>query len=99
MTGERCLYGVQFGTSRQSFDRFDASPLRLYREHKTGPHARSVDQNGTGAADAMFASQMRAGETQCLAQKIGEIDPRLDLRYDGLAVDSEGNVMKLRHAS
>jgi hypothetical protein len=67
------------------------SVIRLHRQQQAGAHGFAVKENGTGTADAMFATQVRACEMKLLAQEIGQslacfhhsfvslpIDPQLD---------------------
>ena len=44
-----------------------------------------------GAADAVLAADVGAGQQQVLAQEVGEVRARRDLGGDGLAVDGEGD--------
>ena len=61
----------------------------LHREHQAGAHRLAVDQHGAGAADAVLAADMGAGEPQLVAQAIGQRQARLDVDADLLAVDLE----------
>jgi hypothetical protein len=42
----------------------------LHRQHNTGTNGLTVEENRTGAADAVLAPDMGASEPQILAQKI-----------------------------
>ena len=57
-----------------------AVPSRLHREHQAGARAAAVDQHRAGAAHAVLAAEMRAGEAELVAQEIGERQPGLDPR-------------------
>ena len=59
----------------------------LHRQHETGAHGGAVHQHRAGAANAVLAAHMRAGEPQMMAQAVGKREPRLDLDFDRLAVD------------
>src|SRR5213596_75823 len=72
---------------RQPLDRRDVVPIRLDGEHQAGAHRLAVQQHGTGAAHAVLASNVRAGETQLVAQEVGEEQPRLHRALMAYAVD------------
>ncbi len=62
----------------EALDGADLAPLGLDREHQAGAHRVAVDQHGAGAADAVLAAEMGAGEAAVLAERVGERAPRLD---------------------
>ena len=49
----------------------------------------AVDLHGAGAADAMLAPHVRAGEQHVLAQEVGKVRARRHLRFGRLAVDGK----------
>ena len=49
----------------------------------------AIDEKRAGPAHPVLASQMRSREVQFLAQEIGQMQTRLDLRRDRAAVDAE----------
>ena len=60
---ERILHGRQLARPRrQPLDGGDGIAVGLHREHQAGAHRRAVDQHRAGAADAVLAAGMRAGE-------------------------------------
>ena len=61
----------------------------LHREDEAGAHRLAVDQHGAGAADAVLAADVGAGQPQLVAQAVGERQARLDVDADLLAVDLE----------
>ena len=63
----------------------------LHRQHQAGAHRGAVDDDRAGAAHAVLAADMGAGEPQLMAQAIGQGQPRLDLDLDLLAVDFEAH--------
>src|SRR5262245_66068814 len=75
--------------ARETFDGGDLRALGLHREHEARAHCRAVDQHRAGAADAVLAADMRAGEAEVMAQAVGERQPRLDADFDLFAVDFE----------
>ena len=55
-------------------------PVAGDRIGDAGARGLAVDQHRAGAAHAVLAAEMRAGEPQLLAQEIGEVRARLDQR-------------------
>ncbi len=47
---------------RQPLDGVDRAAVGLHREHEAAAHDLAVDANGAGAADAVLAADVRAGE-------------------------------------
>ncbi len=77
---ERILHGRELARpGRHALDGGDGVAVGLHREHQAGAHRRAVDQHGAGAAHAVLAAGMRAGEPQPLAQAIEQARARLDL--------------------
>ena len=98
IVAERLLQRVQLGgVGRDALDREEIVPVRLDGEHEAGAHGQAVDQDGAGAAHAMLASQMRAGEAELVAQEIGERETDLDLFLIAGAVDGERDLAFLVH--
>ena len=60
-----------------------------HRELDAGARRHAVDLDGAGAANAMLAAQVGAGEALVFAQEIRQMGARLDFRGDRLAVDDE----------
>src|SRR3546814_3136433 len=54
----------------------DPGTVSLDRQHQAATHGDAVDMNGTGAADAMLAAEMRTGQTQLVAQEIDRSEER-----------------------
>jgi hypothetical protein len=52
---------------------------------------RAVDQHGAGAANAVLAAEMRAGQAALFAQKVAEMRTRLDRRLNATPVDGESD--------
>jgi hypothetical protein len=77
----------------QAFDRDDLRTFRLHGEDQAGAHRGTIHQHGAGAANAMLAADVGAGQPQLVAQAIDQRHARLDLDADLLAVDLE-----FRHA-
>jgi len=49
-------------------------------EHEAGPHAVAIHQHRARSANAVFAADMRPGQSERVAQKIGQQQTRLDVR-------------------
>ena len=64
----------------------DLVPVGLDGEHQARADGRAVEEDGAGAADAVLAAEMGAGEPDILAERVGEGPPRLDLDAVLLAV-------------
>src|SRR5271169_5348766 len=85
---ERVLDDAELaGSGRDAFDRRDLVTVSLHGKHQAGARRFAVEQNRAGAADAVLAAGMRAGETEILAQTIEQGLPRLDIGAAALAVD------------
>ncbi len=70
----------------QSLDRGDLAALDLGGERQTGEHALAVDMAGAGAALALVAALLGAGQRQMLTQRVPEqCDARLDIELVSLA--------------
>src|SRR5450631_381025 len=84
-----------FAGIRNALDGLDRGAVALHRQHQAAAHDLAVHPHGAGAADAMLAADMAAGERQILAQEIDQRLARFDALADALAVDGEGNVESL----
>jgi len=87
--GERLLERMQPAAGRQALDGHDLVPVRLRREEQAGAHRQPVIEHGAGAADAVFAPDMGAGQRQLVAQEIHEQQPGLDPALVTHAVDGD----------
>src|SRR5260370_16910788 len=72
---------------RKPLDRGHLVTFGLHREHQARPHRRSVEENGAAAAHAMLAAHMGAGESEIVAQMIGEQAARIIRGRMDCAVD------------
>jgi hypothetical protein len=82
---------------RDAFDGRDLVAVGLNRQHQAGPSALPVEQDRAGAADPVFAPEMRTGQAELLAHKISQREPDLDLFGIGLAVDGNRYFSCFRH--
>src|SRR5436190_394596 len=55
-----------------ALDGLDTCAVALHREHEAAAHDGAIDSYRAGAADAVLAADMAAGEAQVLAQEIDE---------------------------
>jgi len=72
--------------------------MRLRRQHQAGTDDFPVHAHGARTANAVLATDMRAGELQLLAQEVRKIKARQDLRIDALAIDIKRDRQGCRHA-
>src|SRR5450759_4653837 len=95
---ERHLQIGDFARIRNAFDGLDRGAVALHRQHQAAAHDLAVHAHGAGAAGAVLAADMAAGERQALAQEIDQRLARLDALPHLLAVDGQGNVeRKIAH--
>ena len=87
LLGERLLDRMKRRAGgREALDGHQLVPLRLYGEHQAGPHGPPVDENGAGAAHAVLAAEVRAGQVELVAQEVRERGTRLGRAVQLLAV-------------
>ena len=73
----------------EAFDGAHFRPVAGDRVGDAGAGDLAIDLDGAGAADAMLAADMRAGQQEMLAQEVGEMRARRDLGADRFAVHGE----------
>src|SRR6185437_12822796 len=95
----RFLQRAHLADFSQAFDRVDSATVGLHREQQAGSRAVAIDRYGAGTADAMLAADMRAGEAERMAQKIGKQQARLDCALIGNIVDDHGDIARFIHAA
>src|SRR5437762_3951511 len=88
---ESLLHRMQMTGARQAFDGGDVGAVRLHGEHRARLHGLAVDEDGTGAADARLAANVRSGQAARIAQIVHEQDTRLDGVIAWGVVDAEPN--------
>ncbi len=71
--GERLLHRAERAVGvGEPLDGGDLEALRGDREHQAGAHRPAVDQDRAGAADAVLAADVGAGEAEVVAQRVGQ---------------------------
>ena len=56
--------GFNVPDGAEAFDGLHAAAVGLHGKHQARAHTVAVDQHGAGAADAVLAADMRAGEPE-----------------------------------
>ena len=77
---KRRLHRMQLVAVREPFDGRDLIAFVRDREAETGVHPAAVDQHSAGAALAVIATFLRAGQMQMFAQRIEQGRPRIDFQ-------------------
>ena len=77
---ERILQVGDLAGVGHAFDGLDLGAVALHREHETAAHHLAVHPHRAGAADAVLAADMAAGQAQIFAQEIDQRLARLDAR-------------------
>src|SRR5262249_60286890 len=80
--------------ARDALDGPAPGAIALPREHQAAAHDHAVDAQRAGAADAVFAADMAAGEAEGLAQEIDDGLPRIDALAHRLAVDRDRDLVE-----
>ena len=73
----------------EAFDGGDVGVVASDRKGDAGAYRHAVDEQRAGAADAVLAAEMGAGQVVRLAQQIGEMGARLDVAPAPRAVDRQ----------
>src|SRR5215475_7414020 len=76
------------------FDGVDARAVALHRQHQAAAHHHAVDAYAAGAAYAVLAADMTAGERNVFAQEVDQRLARVDPFAHLLAVHGDGDVME-----
>ncbi len=70
----------------KALDSLHLGAVALHREHQTAADDLAVEQHRAGAADAVLAADMGAGERKIVAQEVDQGLARFDPRGKGLAI-------------
>ena len=81
------------------FDGDDFGAVGLHREHDAGAHGLAVEEDRAGAADAVLAADMGAGEAQDRREGNRPERARLAAPLTRLAVDGQTDVHQTRHVA
>src|SRR5262249_62081910 len=76
------------------FNGVDARAVALHRKHQAAAHHHAVDAYAAGAAYAVFAADMTAGERNVFAQEVDQRLARIDAFAHLLAVHDDGDVVE-----
>ncbi len=74
----------------------DLGAVEAGGQHQAAAHDLAIHPHRAGAADAMLAAGMRAGQAEVEAQEVDQVPPRLDAARHALAIDRQGDVQALR---
>ena len=96
---EALLQRVQVALLGQAFDRLDRRPFGLDGQHDAAIHRHAVHQHGAGAAVAVVAAFLGAGQPQVVAEHFQQALPRLAEELGRFAVDRRGDVEFFGHGS
>ena len=91
MFQESFLHRMQRAALGQALNRGDLLALRTRGQHQAGEHALAVHMHGAGAATAMIAALLGAGELGVFAQCVEQRGALVHLQRMRLAVDGEGD--------
>ena len=67
------------GPHSSALDGLDLGAVRLHGEQQARADGDAVEPDGARAADAVLAPDVRPGQSERVAQEVGEQEPRLDL--------------------
>jgi hypothetical protein len=99
MVHEGLLHRVQLFAISQSLDGPNLFAVRLYGKHQARAHRFAVDNDRAGAANAMFATDVRARLPTILADRVRQRTPRLDADRMVAAVNCKRNCGLFLHAA
>ena len=86
-----CCSGCSAVVVAEALDGLDVAALGLDGEHQAAADRGPVDDDGAGAAHALLAAHVRAGEAQLLAQELRQRHARLGQAHLAPAVDAEAH--------
>ncbi len=83
---------------RQALDGGDLGAVRLDGQHEAGTDRRAVEEDGAGAAHAVLAPDVGAGESEPAAQEVRKQQARRHLRGVLATVDPHADLEQDAHA-
>jgi hypothetical protein len=89
--GERLLNRMQRPAIREPLDRRHLDALEPHRKQRATLERATADQNGTRAALARIATDLRPRQPQIVAENMNEQRPRLHVEPRLLAVHTQPN--------
>src|SRR5205814_2407409 len=89
---ERVLQVRDRAGVRHALDGLDPSAIALHCQREAAAHDRVVHPHRAGAAYAMLAADMAAGEAERLAQEVDQRHARLDAFGNRLAVHRHAHI-------
>ena len=99
VVAHRFLQRVELSVrQRQRFDGGQFLAVGLHGQHLARARGAAVEVDGAGAAHAVLAPDMRSGQTQLVADEVGQQHAGLDLALVVPAVDIELDLATIRHA-
>src|SRR5262245_27183065 len=90
---EALLNWMQFSICGESFHSLDFHSIGLHGKNRTRLDGFAVQLNSARAAGGRITADVRAGHVEVLAQEVDEQQPRLNIRFVSLSVDSYFDVM------
>src|SRR5689334_16008378 len=90
------LHRVQLLFAGQPLDRRHLVPLAGHGQGQAGEHPPAIDPDRAGAAGALVAALLGAGEVEVLAQRVEQAHPGLEGDRVRPAVDGQGDGCRLR---
>src|SRR5262245_31959426 len=97
MVDECLLQRMKRAVGGKALNRGDAGAILHDRQCQAGVNTPAVDQDRAGAALAMVAAFLRAGQAEAVAQRIEQRRPRRDgqLRRRAIDIKRDGNCGRL----
>ena len=77
----------------QTFDRGDLGAVGLHGKHQTCSSRLAVEQDGAGATDTMFASEVRAGEADVFADHVSKRSTGFNVEGVAQAIDRDVDLL------
>ena len=95
-----CCSGCSVAVGRKALDGGDLGAVLHHRERQARDDAPAVDQHRAGAALAVIATLLGAGQVEMLAQRVEQGRPRGNLKLRLLAIDDEryGDLVRCRNS-
>lgn len=89
---------MQITISGKTLNGQDPTAVSLNRKQQTRLYRFAIEQHGTCSAHAMFASDVRAGQTHIIPQEINQQSSRLYFSLVIDIIDANANFFEVRHS-